>query len=219
MVYNREQLLSYLATCTNVGIFGGTFDPVHNGHMSALDAVASTLPLDAIVLMPASLPSFKQTQKLADANERLHMCELALQEYEFHAPRCPVLLSSFELEREGVSYTVDTLSEIAHELPHLCLYFILGVDAALMLDKWNASETLAQLARFVVVDRPGCVMTEHEEMRLQVAGFSIERVRATTPDVSSSYIRAQLKEGFIPAELLASSVSHYIERKQLYTEK
>lgn len=133
-----------------IGIMGGTFDPVHNGHLVIARSVADQLGLDRVLFIPAGNPNFKQDQKLASAADRVRMVELAIAE-----PSPDFELDLREVERPGVTYTADTLEELARCHEDARLFFIMGTDSAITLPGWKRAEDIARLCTVVVAIAPG----------------------------------------------------------------
>ena len=137
----------------HIGLFGGTFNPIHVGHLRAIQEVQSRFALDKCYLIPASLPPHKETGDVVDAKYRLEMIRLAVSEY---SRLNSVIISDVELKRSGPSYTVDTVNHFKSILPYNSrLYFILGIDAFLEIDTWKSYSDLFYLTAFIVITRPG----------------------------------------------------------------
>jgi len=163
-----------------LGILGGTFDPVHLGHLGAAHAAMSCAHLDHVLFMPSALPPHRAAA-LASAADRLAMCRLAVED----EPRFEV--SDVEIQRGGASYTADTLEELARSHPEDELFLILGWDAARLFGTWRNPGNVKELASFVVVGRPGTQAPGPEQ--LVEAGLDPSRVvlcLRPTPDISAS---------------------------------
>lgn len=198
-----------------LGILGGTFDPIHIGHLRLAEAVYNHLPLEQIVFMPALIPPHKLGQDYAPAAQRYAMTELAIQGY----PQFTV--SDLELRRQGVSYTVDTLRELKQLYPQRPLYFIIGADSLGQLHTWHEIETMLQLATFVAAGRPGYEGVL-EVVRRQLGEAAVSRILLLhTPeyDISSTAIRAGLRSGRSLAGLVPAAVEAYIRKQGLYQGK
>jgi nicotinate-nucleotide adenylyltransferase len=212
-----------------LGILGGTFDPIHCGHLELARELSTTLPLSAVRLVPAGVPPHRQVPA-ASANDRLAMVELAV------AGNAGLEADAREIRRRGPSYTVVTLEELRNEEPARPLALIVGVDAFLGLPAWHRWRALFDLAHLVVVARPGveldftqapALMTEwkrrHSDdarvLRTAPAGAIIVQP-ITAHDISATAIRAELARGAAGLDavrcLLPSAVLAYIERNQLY---
>lgn len=195
---------------SRIGIFGGTFDPIHIAHLHCADVACEALGLDKVIFVPAFIPSFKQEKDLADFHHRLKMCELAVQVNDKFS------VSDIEFARGGVSYTVDTVKEFLEgECAGSQLYFIIGSDAFLTLPKWKQASELVDLVDFIVLMRPGDAndSVEHVASKMGAKAYCIE---GGEMDISSSHIRELCRNGEAPKSLLTGSVFEYISRKGLY---
>lgn len=187
-----------MAAPMRLGLMGGTFDPIHEGHIACAQAACEACGLDRVLFIPAARPSFKRQRRLACGQTRLELCRLALQEH----PRFEVC--DIELRRGGVTYTVDTLRELRAELGDgVEFYFILGSDAAATLPRWREAAELARSAVYVAVSRPGRALDESLRASLAEAGFKVIYVEGLCMDLSSSEVRARISagesvEGFVP---------------------
>lgn len=199
-----------------VGLFGGTFDPVHRGHVALAEAALSAFMLDRVVLMPGYVTPFKQGRKVASAEDRLAMLQLAV------AGHPKVEVSTLELERGGVSYTVDTLEALRALHPEDELWLLMGLDSLLSLGHWYRAHDIVRLATVATLLRPGAALP-----RGDFAGFSAEESAALRehivdghcPEISSTDVRAKLRAsrtGEVPE--LAPEVLAYIRAKRLYEE-
>lgn len=184
-----------------IGILGGTFDPPHNGHLLIANEVCVALELDEVWLMPNREPPHKKKSEYVKNEDRLKMLELATSDN----PAFKV--QPIELEREGPSYTFDTMKMINEEYPVHQFFFIIGADMIEYLPKWHKIDELIQLVQFVGVERPNY---SHQ------TDFPVQYVDVPAFDVSSSMIRDRLRTGKTVRYLLPDSVIQYIEEKQLY---
>ncbi len=213
VVSQRFDDLGLDGTPRRVGIFGGTFDPVHVGHICAAYAVHRAFDLDAVVFMPSGVPAFKQQTVVASPEDRFAMCDMAAHEY--HYPYFDA--SNMETRREGVSYTIDTLRAVrAHYPENVEIVFILGVDALLSLLKWRAPDDLKSLASFIVLSRPGYELRDNLREQLREQGFHVTELDNVGVDVSSSEVRARLAKGLSVEGYIPRVVNSYIAEKGLY---
>ena len=196
---------------SRIGILGGTFDPVHNGHLSLARSVQSALCLDTVLFMPTGNPHFKLDQNVTPAAVRAQMVALAIQgEPNFQ-------LDLREVRRPGITYTLDTLRELSDERPDAHLFFIIGADSALTLVHWKGAFELARLATFAVTKRPGVDFDEVRRVHANCpANFDLEFVDTPQLDISSTEIRAALACGREVSGLLPEAVIDYIRREGLY---
>lgn len=193
-----------------VGILGGTFDPVHAGHLAAAHAAIDCARLDRVVLMPSAQPPHRPPA-VAGANARLAMCRLAVE----GEPELEV--SDLEIRRGGSSFTSDTLEELQRERPRDELFLILGWDAARLFSTWHEPHRVRDLASVVVVGRPG--MEPPDAERVAEAGLDPARSLLClheTPDISASRLRAAVAAGESIAGRLPVGVERYIAEQGLY---
>jgi nicotinate-nucleotide adenylyltransferase len=208
-----------------VAVFGGSFNPIHYGHLLLADEVLERLRLDRVLFVPAGRPPHKPLATLAPAADRYAMVTLAIADH----PRFEV--SRVELDREGPSYTVDTLEILAATGDEL--YFIIGSETFLDLLSWRAPRRIAELARLVVVPRTGSTFDPEGAAAQKVvrdigadgfveAGAKAERgrpiivVHATSLPISSSELRARARDGRSLAYRLPESLVSYIREHRLY---
>ncbi len=187
-----------------IGIFGGTFDPPHIGHMVVAVNVRHALQLDRVLLVVANVPWQKTgTRTISAASDRLEMVTAGVEGVEGLEP------SDLEIRRGGDSYTADTLQTLHDEDPTRELFVIVGADAAGGLDTWERIDEVRSLATLVVVDRPGEVLDARD-----MEGFV--RVESPRLEVSSSDLRARVVDGRPLDYLLTAEVIDCIERLRLY---
>ena len=187
-----------------LGIFGGSFDPVHLGHLLVAQAAVEELGLDKLFFIPAAQSPFKPENQPAPTPARLQLLRLAL------AGRTNCEIDDQEIRRGGVSYTIDTLRDYAKKFPGAELFYLVGADHAAKLDKWREAAELAKLAEFVVIPRPGEPVVEFPKpFRGRILkGFPIE--------ISSSQIRARVKSGLPVDHLVPPFVADAIRAAGLY---
>jgi len=191
-----------------LGLFGGTFDPPHNGHVAVAKDVADALNLNRLLWIPAGEPPHKAQQDVTPASLRLEMVLAAT------AEDARFEVSDVETAREGPSYTVDTLGEVRRKFPHATLYFIVGADEYDALATWRAPEQVLELARLAVMDRGGARAADNMP---DVAGAdAAEFVAVERIDISSTRVRAHIAAGLDAADLVPPGVATIIERAGLY---
>lgn len=184
-----------------VGIFGGTFNPPHNGHLLMANEVLQSLQLAEIWFMPNQIPPHKQRRDIISAEHRFNMLQLAVNGNDAFR------VESIELERSGPSFTYDTICLLKERHPDIQFYFIIGADMIEYLPKWYKIDLLQNLVQFVGVKRPNYkTTTQYNVLEVDVPQF----------DVSSSFIRRRLKEGKNIRYLLPDSVIQYIKEHGLY---
>ncbi len=187
------------ALTARIGVFGGTFDPVHVGHLAIALAALESVPLDRVLFVPVRRSPLKDRDPLASTADRVAMLESAI------ASEPRFALSRAELEREGVSYTVDTLEELR---PQGELFLILGSDALADLARWRAPDRIRELATILVAARPGA--PEPDAMH-GARAFDAPRL-----DISSRELRARAARGMSLRYLVPDAVWEHIKRHGLY---
>lgn len=193
-----------------IGLLGGTFDPIHLGHLQAAEAALECASLDRVLLVPAGQPPHRRDVR-ASAADRLEMCRLAARDH----PRVEVW--DWEARRAGASYTVDTLREFRRSRPDDQPFLILGWDAARDLRQWREPEAVVELAELVVVSRPG--LRAPGEAELAAAGVDPARAvlcPVKTPDVAATHIRRLAAAGEPLSGLVDPEVEDLIRRRHLY---
>jgi len=193
-----------------IGVFGGTFDPPHAGHLVTARDVGEALDLDVILFIPAARPPHKPGVPLTPAPLRMEMVEAALR----GEPGCRA--SDIELRRPGPSYTRDTLVELRREMARdAALFLILGADEFRELATWHRPEEIVRLARIVVMDRAGL---EGDPGLPDVPGVGegVQRVEVTRLDISATGIRRRVREGRSIRWLVPDPVLEIVEREGLY---
>ncbi|MFC0708026.1 nicotinate-nucleotide adenylyltransferase [Cellulomonas uda] len=190
---------------TRLGVMGGTFDPVHHGHLVAASEVAARFGLDEVVFVPTGTPSFKQDQDVTPAEHRYLMTVIATASN----PRFTV--SRVDIDRGGVTFTVDTLRDLKAARPDAELFFITGADAVAQILTWKDAQELFSMAQFVAVTRPGHT--------LSVEGLPVDRVHVMEIPalaISSTDVRARERAGQPVWYLVPDGVVQYIAKHQLY---
>ncbi len=201
----------------NIGVLGGSFNPVHVGHLMMAQGAVDALNLEKVLFIPARQPPHKDPVMLAGANHRLQMLRLAVEGNERFE------VSEIELQREGPSYTVDTLRQLREEYGEEAgLYFIIGADSIQELPLWRDVAMLVQLCRIVPVARPGERSGDEIQYLAQAVGEQRARellarlLRIPLVDISSSDIRRRIAAGLSIRYLVPESVRGYIEENRLY---
>jgi len=183
-----------------IGLFGGTFDPPHNGHLHVACVVQEALQLDEVRFIPTNIPPHKQASS-ASAEQRLAMLTLVLDGKDF------ATVDTIELDRVGVSYSIDTVKQLRGQEPDHDFYFMIGGDMIDDLPNWKQFDELLQLVQFVGVRRPNY----RGETDLPIQMVEMEEM-----DISSSEIRHRLKIGQSVSEFLPEKVMAYIKEHSLY---
>jgi nicotinate-nucleotide adenylyltransferase len=188
-----------------IGVFGGTFDPPHVGHLVAAVEALHRLDLDRVLLVVANHPWQKEGERpITPAEHRLAMVEAAVEGVE------GLEASALEIGRGGPSFTADTLAELADKEPGADLFLILGADAAVGLPTWDRAEEVRDRAHLVVVNRPGCPLASAPE------GWQATLVGMPAIDLSSTDLRHRVATGAPMTYLVPEAVARYIEDHDLY---
>ncbi len=214
-----------------IGILGGTFNPVHYGHLAAADEVRERLHLNRVLFVPSFLPPHKEDKDLPSAVQRVEMVRLAIAGNESFS------ISEIEVSRGGRSYTIDTILALGRQFPEADLFFITGLDSFLDIRTWNRWQELLALCAFVILSRPGyrfsdllkidflknsenqLISLDREEVAyvlLRPDNFNLYLERISHYDISSTDIRKRVREGRAIKYLLPESVEHYIIKNELY---
>jgi nicotinate-nucleotide adenylyltransferase len=187
-----------------LGLFGGSFDPVHLGHLLVAQAAVEELGLDKLFFIPAAQSPFKPENKPAPAAIRLQLLRLAL------AGKTNCEVDDQEIRRGGTSYTVDTLRDYAKRFPEAGLFYLIGADNISKLNEWREANELAKLAEFVAIPRPG------ESPANFPPPFRGRTLKGFPLGVSSSQIRARVKAGLPVENLVPPFVAEAICAARLY---
>ena len=187
-----------------IGLFGGSFDPVHLGHTMVARAAVDELALDRLFIIPAARSPFKPEDEPAPAAVRLEWLRLAFVE----EPRCEI--DAQEIEREGVSFSIDTVREVAERFPEAELFYLIGADHVPTLPEWREAEALARLTNFVVVPRSGETESQFPEP------FRGQVLRGQPVEISASDIRQRLREGKSVEHLVPPGVAVALKTGHIY---
>ena len=214
-----------------IGIFGGTFNPIHSGHLQAAEEVMSRFGLDRILFIPSYLPPHKGLEEVVSAEDRMRMVELAVRNHP------GFIASALEVEARETSYSIDTLERIKNVCPDVRIFFILGVDAFLEIGTWREYERVIEECKFIVMSRPGfrlesvagvlggrfdSEMTKIsgdapvDEARLSRFRVFLAPIRAL--DISSTDIRRRLRRGESLEDFVPEDVRTFIMDRKLYQD-
>ncbi len=197
---------------SRLGVLGGSFDPIHLGHLIIAEILAYELQLDHVLFLPASQPPHKPTQTLAPDSDRSRMIELAIDSVpEFS-------ISTLDLERPGPSYTVDTLEDLKQQASAATeLYFLMGMDSLRDFPRWRNPARIAELARLGIARRPGVDVSPREvETLVPIARDRIDIINVPLIDISSSDIRDRVRTGRPYRFQVMPAVATYIQSEGLY---
>jgi nicotinate-nucleotide adenylyltransferase len=199
-----------------IGVLGGTFDPIHNGHLGIAESACRELGLAQVLFVPARDPWLKERRSIAPSQRRVEMVTLAISAY----PRYNI--SYVDLKRDGPSYTVDTLSDLMSEFGSSAdLYFILGMDAMQGLLGWREPERIVKMCHLVVAKRPGVKMVDLKSLEVRLQGVSEKVVVIDNDlyDINSTRIRRCVADGRSISGLVPNVVAHYIRENGLYLKE
>lgn len=197
------------------GLYGGTFNPIHRGHIHILNAFIDVLGLGKIIVMPAAEPPHKRVQTLAGGDDRLRMCAIAAEQVR----GADVLISDLELRRGGLSYSSDTLRALHTQYPGDTLHFLMGEDMFLTVQNWHEAEAVMELAVLCASPRSADGihrLREHAKELEKRYGAQTRIADIPYMPVSSTEVRELIGRGGDAAELLPPGVAEYIHEKQLY---
>jgi len=197
----------------NIGVLGGTFDPIHIGHLVVADEVTARLGLAEVLFVPAGQPWLKANTRISAAKHRVQMVRLAIA----GKPYCK--LSTMEIERSGPTYTVDTIKKLREKLgTDDELFFILGWENLEDLPRWHQPELLISMCRLVAVPRVGCPVPDLSSLEEVLPGLSQRVIMLDKPeiDISASVIRERVSQGLSIEHLVPEPVEKYIREQGLY---
>jgi nicotinate-nucleotide adenylyltransferase len=198
-----------------VGVLGGTFDPIHLGHLIVAEEVRQKLGLHEVLFIPAGEPSLKEGKGVSEAEQRLEMAILATSSNPY------LNVSTIEIERPGPSYSVDTVIELKAGLgAGARLYFIAGYDALSELHLWKDPRRLVETCQVVAVARPGHNKLDFRSLEYAIRGESESIMKVEVPqiDISSTDIRKRVARGLSIRYLVPESVEDYITANKLYVQ-
>ncbi|MCX7722841.1 MAG: nicotinate (nicotinamide) nucleotide adenylyltransferase [Verrucomicrobiae bacterium] len=187
-----------------IGLFGGSFDPVHLGHLLVAQAACEELQLDKLFFIPAAQSPFKPERALAPGPARLRLLRLAL------AGNTMCAVDDQELKRGGISFTIDTVLEYRRRYPEAKLFYLIGADHVCSLPGWHRADELAQLVEFVVMHRPGAEFTGLPPT------FRVRVLKGFVVGISSSQIRERVRAGLTIEHLVPPAVAEAITNDRLY---
>lgn len=198
-----------------IGLMGGTFNPIHHGHLILSEYVRDSLKLDKIIFIPTGIPAHKGYSNIISGDIRLEMTKMATESNEFFQ------VSDIETKRSGISYTIDTLKEIRRILPNDQIYFIIGADSLFELPSWKDYEDIIRDTNLIVVNRPGgkndLIDEKIREYKISIGG-NIIKVESPLINISSSDIRNRVKDRKSIKYLLPEKIENFIFENKLYKE-
>lgn len=191
-----------------IGLFGGTFDPVHLGHLIIAEFIREAANLDKVVFIPARVHPFKNNLLILPSQHRYNMLKLAIRKNP------SFLVSDMELKQEGTSYTVDTLRNFRQKYPadRFELYFLIGADNVAQFHLWKQPENLLRLSKFIIFGRPGFKVEMESGSYFSASQF----IEAPLLEISSTQIRSRVQQNLSIRYLVPPAVEAYIESHSLY---
>jgi len=194
---------------------GGTFDPIHLGHLVAAEEVRAGFGLDRIVFMPSARPPHKPGRVITSAEDRYTMTRLATASNPFF------LVSRVEIDREGPSYTIDTVAYFREQYPDQEIFFITGADAILEIFTWREPRRLLSMCKFIAVTRPGFDLAGLSSLKDKIGDEVLDRIHTfpvTALDISSSDLRERIRAGRSARYLVPEPVLEFINETGLYSQ-
>lgn len=203
----------FMEGCMKTGIMGGTFDPIHNGHLILAKTAYEVLGLDKVLFMPSGTSYMKNNVLVT--KKRIDMVRLAIADYpEFE-------LSLVEANRQGNSYTCETLAYLTKNNPDTCYFFIMGADSLFQIEKWKKPEQIFTLAKIVCAVRDDYNLDKIKQKGKQLQGLGANIIYLDMPkvEISSTDIRAKVKAQRSIVNDVPMEVANYIQRERLYYEE
>jgi len=194
-----------------VALMGGTFDPIHYGHLLMAEEARHAYKLDRVIFIPNGQPAIPKHQNVSDPEIRLSMCALAIEGNRYFS------LSRVEVDRPGPSYTLDTVRQIRRESPHIGqIYFVTGADAVLSILAWHRYRDLLNECEFIACTRPGFPLEPLREHMPPELVTNVHFLPLPGLDISSTELRTRISEGRSIRYLTPDAVESFIRRSGLY---
>ena len=203
-----------MGVARRLGVFGGTFDPIHNGHLSIAGRAGEDLALDEVIFTPAGRPRLKDRDVSTAPQHRLRMVELAI-------AGCPLFAcSDMEIRRNGPTYTADTLDRLSEERTGCALFLVAGLDSLAKFSQWGRPADILEKATVVGVPRRGFERLDMDMLEKIAPGTADGRVTLMGPmtDISSTEIRERARRGLPIGHLVPDAVDRYIRENRLYAQ-
>lgn len=198
----------------SIAILGGTFNPVHNGHIMLATEVLEQFPhIEQLFIMPNNMPAYKETEDIISSEHRINMLNLATKDLE------KTSVSNMEILRGGTTYTIDTLREIKNINPTIHIYFIIGADSLYSIEKWREYDEIFKNCTIIAAKRE-CSLEDIIEysvdLKKKYPNLDIKFLDTKAIDISSSELRSNIKEGNLYDDYIDQSVVEYIKTNNLY---
>ncbi len=197
----------------NIGVLGGTFDPIHRAHIMVAEETRAQLDLAEVLFVPTAQTPLKEDSSISAAEHRVQMVSLAIADYPYFK------LSTIEMDRPGLSYTVDTIARLRDELgTGYELFFIVGWDSLAQFPRWKEPSRLIQMCRLVAVPRPGYLLPDLNSLETVIPGLFKRLIVLDKPkrDISATEIRKRVAQGLSIRHLVPEPVAEYIKQHKLY---
>lgn len=199
-----------------IGIMGGTFNPIHNAHLMLAQAAYEQYQLDGVMFLPSKHPAYKNEREIVSPQLRSEMIHLCIDKIPYFS------LNTMEYDREGNTYTADTLRILHEQNPEISYFFIMGADSLYQLEKWHEFETVLQLSTIIAAPRNEVTSeTIHKKIHELTSKYQAKIYLLSTPvsDISSHEIREMIQKKQSIDDLVPAMVSDYIKTHQLYMQK
>ena len=195
-----------------IGVLGGTFDPIHRGHIMVAEEVKARLNLAEVLFVPTAQTPLKEESPISAVEHRVQMVRLTIADYPYFK------LSDMEINRAGLSYTIDTIIELRDRYAGDELFFILGWDSLAQLARWKEPSRLVQMCHLVAVPRPGYSLPDLNSLEASIPGLSRSLIVLDKPeiDISATEIRERVARGLSIRHLVPEPVDEYIRQHKLY---
>ena len=197
----------------NIGVMGGTFDPIHNGHLIVAEEARTRINLAETLFVPAGQPWLKTDRTISAVEHRVEMVRLAIADKPYFK------LSTVDIDRAGASYTIDTITDLQGQIgAEDELFLILGWDSLAELPQWHEPSRLITMCRLVVVPRPGYPRPKLKKLEASIPGISQRVMVMDGPeiDISASLVRERVAQGLYIRHLVPGPVNEYIKQHKLY---
>lgn len=198
-----------------IGILGGTFDPIHNGHLIMGEYARISAKLDKVIFIPSGTHPFKDNKKITSANKRCKMIKLAIKSNPYFE------ISTIEIERTGINYTIDTIKYFKEQYKGDEIYFIIGSDILFEIEKWNKFEELIQLCTFILfyrIDKEEKTDKKIHELKIAY-NMNVKKVDSPIFPISSTEIRERAEQNISIKYLVEESVEKYIFENNIYRKE
>lgn len=205
-----------LEECKKIGILGGTFNPVHIGHLFMAEYAREAVHLDMVIFMPTGVPYMKDSAEILSGNLRKEMLDLSIQDNEFFVS------SDIELKREGNTYTYETLKELKKLYPQAELYFLVGADCLFSIERWVEPQQIFDHCTLVAANRNHNTTEALEQKKQdmeQKFGAKVVLLDFPSMDISSTEIRQNIREGKSIRYMVHDALFAYLQESQLYKKK